>query len=117
MFVLIENCGCDDRTKGLAEFDSEKDLNNFIRIILDLNRNSYYGCMPTIDLYEIKKEELREIKLEDYQTDDCFENNYIERNQLLFLKHKIYTFVDEFREYTIETESRDLIKRYLLGGF
>lgn len=117
MFVLIKNCGCDDTTRGLAEFNSKEDLDNFIRIILDLNKNSYYECMPKIELYEIKREELKEIKLEDYQTDDCFKNNDIERNQLLFLKHKVYTFIDEFTEDTVETESHNLIKRYLLRGF
>lgn len=48
----IINTGCDDETIGLAEFN-EKELKTFLTTIKNLNRNSTYGCMPTIHVYEI----------------------------------------------------------------
>lgn len=49
----IENMGCDDTTHGLVRIPDEH-LLTFITFITNLNKNSQYGCMPTIDVYRIK---------------------------------------------------------------
>lgn len=37
---------------------SDDELARFIQIVKDLNRNSYYGCMPTISVREISNDDL-----------------------------------------------------------
>ena len=48
---IIYNKGCDDTTKGVFEFTEEEFLflNNLFE---ELNKNSYYGCMPKIFIYK-----------------------------------------------------------------
>lgn len=48
----VENCGCDDTTCGLVRI-SDEDFPKFKDFIENLNRNSTYGCMPKIYVYEI----------------------------------------------------------------
>lgn len=51
----ITNYGCDDETEGIFEFSEEQAdfLNN---VFTELNKNSTYGCMPTIYIKEIDDE-------------------------------------------------------------
>ena len=56
---LIRNIGCDDETCGLARI-SKDFFNTFKNIIEDLNKNSFYSCMPTINVYKIDENILRE---------------------------------------------------------
>ena len=55
----IMNIGCDDVTHGLAIIPKEF-FNTFKEIIENLNENSQYSCMPTIEVYKINKDILRE---------------------------------------------------------
>ena len=48
----IENQGCDDTTHGLVRI-SDEDFPKFKTFIENLNKNSTYGCMPVIHVYEI----------------------------------------------------------------
>ena len=48
----IENVGCDDTTHGLARMTDEE-FAVFKRVVENLNKNSTYGCMPTIAVYKI----------------------------------------------------------------
>ena len=48
----IENNGCDDTTFGLARMTDEE-FAVFKRVVENLNKNSTYGCMPTIEVYKI----------------------------------------------------------------
>ena len=48
----IENMGCDDTTHGLARM-SDEEFAVFKRVIENLNKNSTYGCMPTIAVYKM----------------------------------------------------------------
>ena len=52
MKYKILNRGCDDETEGIFEFTKEQFefLNN---VFEELNKNSTYGCMPTIYIDEI----------------------------------------------------------------
>lgn len=60
----IENVGCDDTTCGLAIIPDEM-FEVFKNIIEDLNKNSTYDCMPTINVYKITKDDLREATNDD----------------------------------------------------
>ena len=55
----IINVGCDDKTCGLAI------INIFKEIIENLNENSQYDCMPTIEVFKIDKNVLREAEEHD----------------------------------------------------
>ena len=48
----IENQGCDDTTHGLA-YMTDEEFAVFKRVVENLNKNSTYGCMPTIEVYRI----------------------------------------------------------------
>ena len=48
----IENVGCDDTTQGLARMTDEE-FEVFKRVVENLNKNSTYCCMPTIEVYRI----------------------------------------------------------------
>ena len=52
MKYKILNIGCDDETEGAFEFTKEQFefLNN---VFVGLNKNSTYGCMPKIYIYEV----------------------------------------------------------------
>lgn len=107
MLVLIRNCGCDDSTTGLAEFNNSEELNKFIKIIIDLNSNSLYGCMPTIKLYEINKDDI--IKINEKEENEELDDKYI-----FYLQGEKYTFADEWLSpYDYEKEDKDLIKKFL----
>lgn len=75
----IENQGCDDTTYGLARITDE-DFPKFKEIIENLNENSYYGCMPTIQVWRIDEEDIREVEVSSSLT------NY----ERLHLDGKIY---------------------------
>lgn len=60
----IVNCGCDDSTKGLAIIPKEH-FDKFKSFIEDLNKNSTYGCMPTIEVYKIDESIIRPATDED----------------------------------------------------
>lgn len=60
----IRNVGCDDETCGLAMIQKEF-FNAFKEIIENLNENSQYSCMPTIEVYRINKDILREAEEHD----------------------------------------------------
>ena len=47
---LIANNGCDDTTHGLVRFTDEE-FSIFKENVENLNRNSTYGCMPTISVF------------------------------------------------------------------
>ena len=55
----IENVGCDDTTHGLARMTDEE-FAVFKRVVENLNKNSTYGCMPTIEVYKISDSFIRQ---------------------------------------------------------
>lgn len=52
------NVGCDDETCGLVRITDEE-FPRFKKFIENLNKNSTYGCMPEIFLYEISESDIR----------------------------------------------------------
>ena len=82
----IMNIGCDDVTHGLAIIPKEF-FNTFKEIIENLNENSQYSCMPTIEVYKINKDILREA------TDDDKPYNILHLGEKKYvLKKTIYDY-------------------------
>ena len=73
----IKNIGCDDETCGLVRI-SDEDLPKFKTFIENLNKNSTYGCMPTISVFKISEDLIREATDEDRE------------EELLYLDDKKY---------------------------
>lgn len=80
----IQNCGCDDTTRGLVKVPDIW-FPSFKRFIEDLNKNSTYGCMPTIEVYRIPKNSIRKAK-----DDECEENPLYMNDTKYVLKKPIY---------------------------
>lgn len=56
---FINNSGCDDDTYGLVIIPDEV-FPRFEQFIKNLNKNSTYGCQPTIQVYCIKPDMIKE---------------------------------------------------------
>ena len=98
---FIANSGCDDTTHGLAEV-SDADFPKFKAFIENLNKNSYYGCMPTISVYKICAEHLKEINYNPKAAD--WDDDYVDKSDLFYLNDKTYTFVQKYFAYYRELE-------------
>lgn len=87
----IRNLGCDDETCGLAIIPKEF-FNTFKEIIENLNENSQYGCMPTIDVFKIDKNVLREATDDDepYNILHLGEKKYVLKNPIYDYKTNNY---------------------------
>lgn len=87
----IINVGCDDETCGLAIIPKEF-FNTFKEIIENLNENSQYGCMPTIDVFKIDKNVLREATDDDepYNILHLGEKKYVLKNPIYDYKTDNY---------------------------
>lgn len=83
----VNNEGCDATTYGLVRI-SDEDFPKFKSFIENLNKNSTYGCMPKIHLYEIDESKIREYtpNSDDYVCDD----------DILYLDDKVYTLVNKY---------------------
>ena len=56
MKYKITNVGCDDITEGVFELTEEQ--HKFLETLFEeLNKNSTYGCMPTIYIEEMTEKE------------------------------------------------------------
>lgn len=87
---FIRNVGCDDETRGLARMTDEQ-LDFLKTIIEDLNKNSTYGCMPTIDVYRIDEDMIREATDED-----CTEEMMYLGDSKYVLKDKWVVLTEDF---------------------
>lgn len=98
----IENHGCDDITHGLVRIPDEH-LLTFITFITNLNKNSQYGCMPTIDVYRITDESLLREAVgpnEDNDGDDPSDILYLDDKKYV-LTHGTWTTGFKTRTKTI----------------
>lgn len=95
---LIRNCGCDDTTTGLVRMSDEQ-LEFFKTTIENLNKNSTYGYMPTIEVYRVDENMIREA-----EDDDSLEN-------IMYLDDHKYVLEDGMRWqiYTDEFQARKVI--------
>lgn len=98
---FIENQGCDATTYGVTSI-SEEDFPKFKSFIENLNKNSYYGCMPVISVYKISMSNLKEIS---YNSDaECWDDDDCDRTYVFYFDNKAYTFVDPNFSYYKELE-------------
>lgn len=95
---LIRNCVCDDTTTGLVRMSDEQ-LEFFKTTIENLNKNSTYGCMPTIELYQVDENMFKEAEDDDSAKD------------IMYLDDHKYVFEDGMRWqiYTDEFQARKVI--------
>lgn len=91
----IRNVGCDDETTGLARLTDEQ-LYFLKNIVENLNKNSTYGCMPTMYVYKIDEDMIREATDEDRE-DHTYRIMYLDDREYV-LKDGIRTWDDEFYE-------------------
>ena len=85
----IENVGCDDTTHGLARMTDDQ-FATFKNIIENLNKNSTYGCMPTINIYKIDDSFVRPAR----DTDSGY--------NILYMDDREYVLADYFYDYSID---------------
>jgi hypothetical protein len=52
----IENCGCDDVTVGVIDL-TQQEFQILNRVFEELNKNSYYNCMPKIYIERWEQED------------------------------------------------------------
>lgn len=106
---LVENSGCNVTTYGLV-WVRDSEFPRFREFIENLNKNSHYGCMPTIAVYKADMSEFKEIVYDPSK--DCWDEDYVDKDYLLYLDGKTYTFVEEYghfnkREVVIEGGRED----------
>jgi len=109
MLVLIVNSGCDDITKGLVEVN-EKELELLCETFYFLNKNSSYGCMPTIELYKIQEDKLRELPLIGDLEEE--EEDFNANNVLYFKNGKRFTFLGYSDYYYSIDPEENLIEKW-----
>lgn len=90
---FIANEGCDATTYGIAILSDEEFL-KFKAIIENLNKNSYYGCMPTVSVYKSNWDKFREIKPDPNK--GVWGDDYIEKGDMFYLDDKTYTFAEKY---------------------
>ena len=95
---FIANSGCDATTYGLIRLN-DGEFEKFRLFVENLNKNSYYGCMPTISVYEIN---MSELKIVENIGNDPRSEDYIERDNLFYLDDNIYTFREKYFSYYSE---------------
>lgn len=88
---FIENMGCDDSTHGLARI-SDEDFPKFKEIIENLNKNSRYGCMPTIEVYRINENDVREVSYNP--NSEWGDPDYIDPDDVFYMDGKTYTLAE-----------------------
>lgn len=88
----IQNIGWGDTTVGIAEIPDAV-LPLFKSIITNLNKNSTYDRMPTIEVYKINKDMIRELSQDDFghvwEHQDCW----------LYQGDKIYVLKESLFDY------------------
>lgn len=98
---FIENQGCDATTYGLVAM-ADNEFPRFKLFIENLNKNSYYGCMPVISVYKIDMNDLKEF---DYNPNaEPWDDDYVSKEDIFYLDGKTYTFAKEYFSYYSELE-------------
>lgn len=95
----IENVGCDDTTHGLARM-TEEEFAVFKRVVENLNKNSTYGCMPTIEVYRINDSFIESATNDDSKDKILYmdDGKYVLKKYLYeckFVDHNIVTTLNE----------------------
>lgn len=93
---FIENQGCDATTYGLVVINDDE-FPRFKAFIENLNKNSYYGCMPVISVYKISMDDLKEFNYNP--NTECWDDDYVDKDNIFYLGDKTYTFAKEYFYY------------------
>lgn len=93
---FIENQGCDATTYGLVEI-SDEEFPNFKSSIENLNKNSYYGCMPVISVYRIDRSAIKKVNINPDL--EPWDDGYVQLEDRFYLNGKIYTFAEQYFHY------------------
>lgn len=93
---FMENQGCDATTYGLVKL-SDKEFADFKPTIENLNKNSYYSCMPVISVYKIDWSDVKEINVNPDL--EPWDDGYVPPEDIFYLNDKTYTFVDQYFNY------------------
>lgn len=98
---FIENQGCDATTYGLVVINDDE-FPRFKLFIENLNKNSYYRCMPVISVYKINMNNLKEI---NYNSNaDPWDDDYVDKENVFYFDNKTYTFAEKYFSYYSELE-------------
>lgn len=103
---LVVNLGCDAETSGILELNDDE-RKKFFQFFKNLNRNSTYGCMPKIRLYEISWDDLVEVP--QPLIDDIYSKQFVENRDRLYYGDKIYTTKDDNGVFGISLEKEEII--------
>lgn len=98
---FIENQGCDATTYGLVVVNDDE-FPRFKSFINNLNKNSYYGCMPVISVYKISMDDLKEFNYNPNA--ECWDDDYVDKDYIFYLDGNTYTFAKEYFSYYSELE-------------
>ena len=98
---FIENQGCDATTYGVIRI-SDEDFPKFKSFIENLNKNSYYACMPVISVYKISMDNLKEFNYNPNA--EVWDDDYVDPDKRFYLEDKTYTFAEEYFSYYNELE-------------
>ena len=98
---FIENQGCDATTYGVVVINDDE-FPRFKLFIENLNKNSYYGCMPVISVYKINMSDLKEINYNPNA--DPWDDDYISQENVFYFDNKTYTFAEEYFSYYSKLE-------------
>lgn len=96
---FITNSGCDDSTHGLAELTYNEFI-KFNEIIDNLNSNSTYSCMPTINCEETEWRFFMEYDERRRAAKDKDDWEFVESEKFP-LNGKVYTYSYGFDEYNV----------------
>lgn len=101
MLYFVENQGCDATTYGLVSID-DAEFPWFKTFIENLNKNSYYDCMPVISVYRIN---IGDIKKINYNPNaEVWDDDYVEKEEVFYFENETYTFSKEYFSYRDELE-------------
>ena len=98
---FIVNQGCDATTYGLVAINDDEFL-KFKLFIENLNKNSYYGCMPVISVYKISMNNLKEINYNPNA--EFWDDDYVDKENVFYLDNKTYAFAEKYFSYYNELE-------------
>lgn len=99
----IENVGCDDITHGLARMTDEE-FAVFKRVVENLNKNSTYVCMPTIEVYRIDDSFIRQA------TDDDSSDNILYMDEGKYVLKK-YLYECKFVDHSVVPSLSEGVER------
>lgn len=98
---FIENKGCDATTYGLVSLNNEEFF-KFKTFIENLNKNSYYSCMPVISVYKANIDDFKEI---NYNPEaEPWDDDYVDKDDMFYFEDKIYTFKEKYFSYDTKLE-------------